>query len=63
MSSSKLPLPVKAQGFRVMTSPLYPQGAVLDVDTDDNTIRIGFDKAQLERLARLASKAAAKASG
>jgi hypothetical protein len=63
MDSSKLPLPVLALNFRILTSPSYPEGAVLEADTDTNPIRIGFGKAQLERLARQAGLAAAKTQG
>jgi hypothetical protein len=63
--TSKLPLPILAKGFRFrfVTSPAWPVGAVLEVDTDTNPIRIGFDRAQLEALSRQAAIAAAKIRG
>ena len=57
---SKLPLPVRALAFRFRTSPALPTVAVLEVDTETNPVRIGFDKGQLERLARDAARTAAK---
>jgi hypothetical protein len=61
--TSRLPLPILAKGFRLLTSPAWPVGAVLEVDTDTNPIRIGFDRAQLEALSRQAAIAAAKIRG
>jgi len=58
--TSRLPLPTLAKDFRLLTSPSWPVGAVLEVDTDTNPIRIGFDEAQLEALSRQATKAVAK---
>jgi hypothetical protein len=47
-------------GFRFLTSPSLPTMAVLEVDTPTNPVRIGFDKEQLEALAKAAAAAAAK---
>jgi hypothetical protein len=57
---AKLPLPVRATGFRFLASPTLPTIAVLEVETESNPVRIGFDIDQLEELARSAGNAAAR---
>ena len=56
--SSKFPLPIKATGFRILTSSSLPTHAILEIDTAANPVRIGLDKPQLKKLERLVGKAA-----
>ena len=58
--SSKLPLPIKATGLRLLTGPSLPTHAVLEFDTEANLVRIGLDKSQLKKIERLAGIAASK---
>jgi hypothetical protein len=60
MDESKLPLPVMSLDFRFLTSNAQPQVSILEVQTNGNPIRIGFDRHQLEKLSRQAAIAATK---
>jgi hypothetical protein len=60
IDQSKLPVPVRATSLRFLNNPRLPMIAILEVETDTNPVRIGFDKAQLEELARAAAIAAVK---
>jgi hypothetical protein len=60
MTNSELPLSVQARQFRFLTSPSLSTIAVLEVDTEENPVRIAFDKKQLAELSNQAALAAAK---
>jgi hypothetical protein len=52
--------PAMSLGFKFLTSPALRTVAVLEVSTDANAVRVGFDRRQLEALAWAAMVAADK---
>jgi hypothetical protein len=56
----KLPAPVRAAEFKFLRTQSLPTIMVLEVYTEANPMRIGFDKNQLVELARMAGIAAQK---
>jgi hypothetical protein len=56
----KVAVPVRATEFKLLRTQSLPTIMVLEVYTEANPVRIGFDKEQLVELARVAGIAAQK---
>ena len=56
----KIPAPVRAMEFKFLRTQSLPTIMVLEVYTEANPVRIGFDKEQLVELGRMAGIAVQK---